>query len=247
MRAPARRVQWIMEKGRTTLAAKGTNMKKRFKDRREAGLALANRIELRGLDNPVVLALPRGGLPVGAEVARALGAPLDVLVVRKLGFPVQPELAMGAVASGGILVMNPEVMESAGLSEEAIRPVLEEEPRELARRERVYRGSRAPVDVGGRIAIVVDDGVATGSSMLAAIRSLRPRGAARIIAAVPVAPAETIERLEAEADAVVCLAAPEPFYAISVWYESFPQLTDDEVRTILDAEDTRAADSRKNG
>lgn len=206
-----------------------------FWDRREAGRRLghlfARRTDLR---EPVVLALPRGGVPVGLEIARALRAPLDVLIVRKLGHPRQPELAVGAIASGGVRVMNAEVALEAPVSEADLDAVVRRETRELERRERAYRGERPPIDVRGRTVILADDGVATGSSMLAAIRALRLSEPVSIVVAVPVAPQDTVTRLEREADEVVCLASPEPLYAISVWYQSFPQVDDVQVRDILD-------------
>ncbi len=209
-------------------------MKQTFFDRREAGRALAELLSKRtDLVDPVVLALPRGGVPVGFEVARALECPLDVLLVRKLGLPDQPELAMGAIASGGVRVMNPEVVTGAWVSEHEIQRVIEEETRELERRELAYRGDRPPAEVRGRTVILVDDGVATGSSILAAIRALRAREPAAVVVAVPVAPKGTTTHLASEADAVVCAATPEPFYAISLAYGSFPQVSDEEVRALL--------------
>jgi putative phosphoribosyl transferase len=206
-----------------------------FLDREEAGRALARLLKDRSdLHDPVVLALPRGGVPVGYEVASALGAPLDILLVRKLGVPGQPELAMGAIASGGVQVTNRQVMDQIWASKEEIERVVAEETRELERRERAYRGDRPPTDVRGRTVILVDDGVATGSSMLAAIEAIRVREPESVIVAVPVAPAETCTRLGSEADGVVCALTPEPFYAISLFYSSFPQTSDEEVREILD-------------
>lgn len=216
-------------------------MRSMFSDRREAGRALARLLLRReDLEDPVVLALPRGGVPVGAEIARALDAPLDVLLVRKLGFPRQPELAMGAVASGGVQVMNPDVVGALPIPDELLQEVVERETRELERRERVYRGDRPVAEVRGRTAIVVDDGVATGSSMLAAIRALRVREPERIVVAVPVVPPDTVERLEREADTVIAVATPDPFLAISVWYGDFPQLADEEVRRILEDADAES-------
>ena len=211
----------------------------RFRDRTEAGRALARRLRKRedgarwDLNSPVILALPRGGVPVGAEVARALGAPLDVLIVRKLGVPGQPELAMGAVASGGVRVLNAEIVDDLRLPESVMERVVEEQMQEVERREGAYRGPREPAEVEGRTAILVDDGIATGSSMVAAVRALRKRGPAAVVVAVTVAPVDACRRLEAEADGVVCLVTPEPFYAVGLWYDSFPQLTDAEVRTIF--------------
>jgi putative phosphoribosyl transferase len=206
-----------------------------FADRRDAGRRLA--LVLAGRDDlqdPVVLALPRGGVPVAAEVAEALAAPLDVLVVRKLGVPNQPELAMGAVASGNVEVLNREVLSQLHLPQDAFDRVLAEEKRELARRERLYRGDRPPLEVRGRRVVLVDDGIATGSTVEAAIRALRARGAGAVVVAVPVAPVETVDRLQALTDGVVALSTPEPFVAISLWYGAFPQVSDREVQEILE-------------
>jgi putative phosphoribosyl transferase len=203
-----------------------------FADREEAGRRLGHVLARRtGLRDPLVLALPRGGVPVGLGIARALQAPLDVLVVRKLGHPREPELAMGAIASGGVAVMNPAV---GFVPESELNAVLVREARELERREQAYRGARPPLKVRGRTVVLVDDGIATGSSMLAAIRALRASEPDSIVVAVPLAPGDTVSRLEREADEVVCLASPEPFYAIGPWYRSFPQLADVEVRDILE-------------
>jgi putative phosphoribosyl transferase len=211
-------------------------MNRIFQDRREAGRALAERLAGRkDFQDPVVLALPRGGVPVGAEVARALGAPLDILVVRKLGLPGQPELAMGAVASGGIEVRNPDVILQAGVEEDAFRAVAARETREVVRREAAYRGQRTPVEIRGRTVLLVDDGIATGSTVRAAIQALRLHGAERVVLAVPVAPPDVRDALTAESDEVVCVSSPSPFYAISPWYREFPQLSDAEVREILEA------------
>jgi predicted phosphoribosyltransferase len=205
-----------------------------FADRVEAGQKLAGEVRRLGtLDDPLVLALPRGGVPVGAEIARALDAPLDVLVVRKLGVPSQPELAMGAITSGPIQVLNPEVVTALGLGPRTIEDVARRETRELERRERAYRGERPPPRVEGRSVILVDDGVATGATMLAALEALRQRGPREVIVAVPVAPPETCERLRRSADRVVCLATPEPFVAIGRWYGEFAQLDDGDVREAL--------------
>lgn len=214
-------------------------MSQLFENREEAGRALADLLLQRsGLVDPVVLALPRGGVPVGLEVARALAAPLDILVIRKLGSPRQPELAMGAIASGGVRVMNPDVVARVSVSEQEMQRLIEEEARELERRERAYREERPPVEVRGRTVILVDDGVATGSSVLAAIQTARLPEPAAVVVAVPVAPRETCSRLAMEADAVVCVATPEPFFAISLSYRSFPQVSDQEVRSLLAAAST---------
>jgi putative phosphoribosyl transferase len=213
-----------------------------FFDRKQAGGALGAEIARGGLlCDPVVLALPRGGVPVGLEVARALEAPLDVLIVRKLGHPWQPELAIGAIASGGVRVMNREVLAQAGVSVTQIRSVVEEETRELERRERTYRRTRPPIDVRGRDVVLVDDGIATGSTMFAAIEAVRAREPASVIVAVPVAPRETLLELRTLADRVVCIASPEPFGAIGLWYDRFEQVTDDQVRSILDGRESEMA------
>lgn len=205
-----------------------------FEDRQDAGRALAERFsDYAGRPDVIVLALPRGGVPVGAEVARALGAPLDVLVVRKLGLPGQEELAMGAIASGGVRVLNEEVVSLTGVPREVIDRVAEEEGRELERREAAYRGDRPPPDVAGRTVILVDDGIATGSTLRAAVEALRKQGPARIVVAVPTAPKAACEALGEVADEVICVTTPEPFFAISLSYRSFPQMSDEEVREIL--------------
>jgi predicted phosphoribosyltransferase len=181
----------------------------------------------------LVLALPRGGVPVGYEVARALGAPLDVFLVRKLGVPGYEELAMGAVASGGVRVLNDEIVRGLGISEHGIDVAVAREMEELARRERLYRGDRPPPDVAGRTVILVDDGLATGATMRAAVAALREQQPTRIVVAVPTASPDTCEVLKAEADDVVCAITPEPFFAVGHWYEDFTQTTDDEVRELL--------------
>lgn len=207
----------------------------RYRDRAEAGRAVADGLgDYAGRPDVLVLGIPRGGLAVASEIARALGAPLDVFAVRKLGVPGHEELAMGAIATGGVVVRNDEVIEGLGISEELIDAVVARERRELQRREQAYRGERAPLEVAGRSVIVVDDGLATGSTMRAAVRALRARGPARIVVAVPVAPPDTCESLRSEADEVVCPFTPEPFQAVGLWYDAFPQLEDEEVREILE-------------
>jgi predicted phosphoribosyltransferase len=207
----------------------------RFRDRWEAGRVLADALTpYVNAPDVLVLGLPRGGVPVAYEVARGLRAPLDVFVVRKLGVPGHEELAMGAVASGGARVVNEDVVDALGLPPQVIDGAAEREMAEVARRERVYRAGRPPADVAGRTAILVDDGLATGSTMRAAVAAVRGRGPRRVVVAVPVAAAETCAVLRKVADDVVAVATPEPFYAIGCWYQDFSQLTDADVRAILD-------------
>ena len=206
-----------------------------FRDRAEAGRALAQALErYAGLDDLLVLALPRGGVPVAYEVARALPAPLDVFLVRKLGVPGHEELAMGALASGGVRVLNPDVVDHLHIPESIIDGVAEREQAELERRAREYRGDRSPPDVRGRTVILVDDGLATGSTMRAAAAAVREQQPAQIVVAVPVAAPATCQDFKREVDDVVCALTPEPFYAVGVWYEDFSQTTDAEVRHLLD-------------
>jgi predicted phosphoribosyltransferase len=206
-----------------------------FRDRQDAGRRLASRLaaEHQGRPDVVVLALPRGGVPVAFPVAAVLGAPLDVFVVRKLGVPGYEELAMGAIARGDVRVLHPSVVESLRVPPEVIEAVAEREGRELERRARAYRGDRPYPDLAGRTVILVDDGLATGSSMLAAVRALRRYRPARIVVAVPVAPAETCAKLREEADEVVCAETPRDFAAVGEWYLDFRQTTDEEVRDLL--------------
>ncbi|MCW2952156.1 MAG: Erythromycin esterase [Conexibacter sp.] len=207
----------------------------RFRDRAEAGRLLAEQLhEYSGRDDVVVLALPRGGVPVAFEVARALDAPLDVFVVRKLGVPGHEELALGAIATGGTRVLNERVVGSMAIPDEWIEAVDARERLELQRRERAYRGNRPPPAVAGRTVILVDDGLATGSTMLAAVRALRQEAPARIVVAVPVADAEVCAAIRREADDAVCLMTPSPLRAVGEWYEDFSQTTDDEVRELLE-------------
>lgn len=206
----------------------------RFTDRTEAGRELAASLaEYAGQPGVLVLALPRGGVPVGYEVAQALGAPLDVFLVRKLGLPGQEELAMGAIASGGVQVLNREVVDMLQVPEKVIAEVAEREQKELTRRTREYRGARPEPEVTGKTVILVDDGLATGSSMRAAAHALRHAGTKRLVVAVPVAPPETCAALGQEVDQIVCLMRPEPFYGVGMWYEDFAQTTDEEVRDLL--------------
>jgi predicted phosphoribosyltransferase len=212
-----------------------------FSDRAEAGDVLAARLShLAGRPDLLVLALPRGGVPVGARVARALRAPLDVFVVRKLGVPGHEELAMGAIAGGGVRVRNQEVTSRLGLDDAVIDRVAEAEELELARRERSYRADRPAPDLAGKEVVLVDDGLATGSTMRAAVAAARAAGPARIVVAVPTAPASTCERLRREADEVVCASTPRPFRAVGYSYRSFPQTSDEEVRELLRAAWTAA-------
>ena len=217
------------------LFATPTSVPVRFANRFDAGRHLAD--ELRrysGRDDVQVLALPRGGVPVGYEVAKALGAPLDVFVVRKLGLPWQEELAMGAIASGGIRLLNQTVIEAAGVSNEEIDQVAAEEQAELERRERQYRGDRPFPDLQNKTVILVDDGLATGSSMKAAVAAVRQKKPTRVVVAVPVAARETCLEFRTVADEIVCAEEPEPFYAVGMWYDEFEQTTDEEVHALLD-------------
>lgn len=206
----------------------------RFRNRADAGRQLAEKLAAyANWPDVLVLALPRGGVPVGGEVARALGALLDVFLVRKLGVPGYEELAMGAVATGEVRVLNDEIVRGLGISEHEIDAIVAREMQELARRERLYRGDRLPPDVADRTVILVDDGLATGATMRAAIQALRQQKPARIVVAVPTASPDTCEALKVEADDVICAMTPEPFFAVGHWYEDFTQTTDDEVRELL--------------
>lgn len=212
----------------------GGSTPERFRDRIDAGRALAGRLRsYAGDPRLLVLALPRGGVPVGAEIAAALRAPLDVFVVRKLGVPGHEELAFGAIASGQVLVLNDDVVRAMRIKPQTIEAIAAEEGRELARREHAYRGDRAPVDPSGKVVILVDDGLATGATMRAAVRALRDRGAERLIIAVPVAAAQTCDEFRAEVDDIVCAMTPEPFHAVGLWYDDFSQTTDEEVEELL--------------
>jgi putative phosphoribosyl transferase len=206
-----------------------------FRDRREAGRQLAEQLSrYAGHEDVVVLGLPRGGVPVAYEVATALGAPLDVFLVRKLGVPGREELAMGAIASGGEQVRNPGVVTMLGISEEEIERVADNERKELERRERTYRGDRQPPEVRDQTVILVDDGLATGASMRAAVAALRERGPGRIVVAVPTAAPEICAEFEDEVDEVICAMTPRPFYGVGAWYQDFSQTTDEEVRQLLE-------------
>jgi len=205
-----------------------------FRDRREAGRLLAAKLTAyANRPDVIVLALPRGGVPVADEVARALGAPLDVFVVRKLGVPGSEELAMGAVATGGVRVLNDQLVNRLGIPDHLIDAVAVREGQELARRERLYRGGRPLLDVRDHTVILVDDGLATGATMHAAIAALRQLHPARIVVAVPTASPETCEEMRAEVDDVICAITPEPFQAVGRWYQDFAQTTDEEVQDLL--------------
>jgi putative phosphoribosyl transferase len=205
-----------------------------FKDRSEAGRLLAQKLAAyANRPDVIVLALPRGGVPVGYEVARALNVPLDIFIVRKLGVPGHEELAMGAVATGGERVLNEQVVRGLGIPDYVIDAVAAWEQQELERRERTYRGNRPPPDVSGKTVILVDDGLATGATMHAAIKALKQRSPARIVVAVPTAAPETCEEMKSQADEVICATTPQPFYAVGLWYEDFSQTTDEEVRDLL--------------
>jgi predicted phosphoribosyltransferase len=205
-----------------------------FRDRRDAGKKLATKLSAyTGRGDVLVLALPRGGVPVGYEVAHALNAPLDIFMVRKLGVPGREELAFGAIASGGIRVLNGDVIRMLGIPDEVINFVARRELEELTRRENLYRGDRRSPDVMNRAIILVDDGLATGASMRAAIAGLRTLQPARIVVAVPVAAPEACDTLRRDADEIVCGVTPDPFYGVGRWYEDFSQVTDEEVRMLL--------------
>ncbi|OEU91882.1 phosphoribosyltransferase [Streptomyces abyssalis] len=207
-----------------------------FRDRREAGKALAEKLTAQQhgrLPDPVVLALPRGGVPVADEIARVLGAPLDVVVARKIGAPFQPELGVGAVAGDAPPVYDPGLLRQLGLSERDLAATAEHEHTELKRREEVYRRGRGPLDLSGRSAVVVDDGVATGSTARAALRAVREAGPLRTVLAAPVCSREALEQLSGDADEIVCAYVPPAFGAVGFWYEDFPQLSDEEVLGIL--------------
>ncbi|MBI2821974.1 MAG: phosphoribosyltransferase [Acidobacteria bacterium] len=206
-----------------------------FRDRTEAGRLLAARLgSYANRSDVLVLGLPRGGVPVAFEVARALNAPLDVFLVRKLGVPGHEELAMGAIASGGVRVVNDDVVGYLQIQESTIEAIAARESVELQRRERLYRADRPRPTVSGRTVLVIDDGLATGSSMRAAVAALRPQQPARLVVAVPVAPLSTCRDLQAMVDEVVCLSTPEPFDGVGRWYENFAQITDGEVRDLLE-------------
>ena len=206
-----------------------------FKDRRDAGKKLAQKlIDYSGREDMVVLALPRGGVPVAYEVSLALQAPLDIFIVRKLGWPGHEEMAIGAIASGGVKVLNEDIVRYLNIPNTLIDAVAQRELRELERREREYRGKRPPLELKDHIVIIIDDGLATGASMRAAIVGVRAHAPAQIVAAVPTAALETCKALEPEVDQIICASTPEPFYGVGRWYEDFSATTDDEVRLLLE-------------
>jgi putative phosphoribosyl transferase len=207
---------------------------RRFRDRTEAGRLLAERLrKYAGRDDVVVLALPRGGVPVAYEVAKALGAPLGVFVVRKLGVPGYEEIAMGAIASGGIIVLDERLVESLGIDEALLERVIAAEARELERREAAYSTGREPPELAGRTVILVDDGLATGATMRAAALAVRRLDPAKIVVAVPVAAEETCDQFRDGVDEIVCEVTPRPFRAVGLWYDDFSQTTDEEVRELV--------------
>ena len=222
----------------------------RFKSREEAGTLLARRLAAyAGREDVLVLALPRGGVPVGFTIAQALGVPLDILLVRKLGVPGHEEYAMGAIASGGWSVLHRDVLNSLGITMATVELVTRREAAELERRERLYRANRPPASLQGRTLILVDDGLATGASMQAALQAAKAGKPARVIVAVPVAPPDTCRSLRGQADDIVCLQSPEFFQAVGQWYEHFDQTSDDEVIDLLDragrTQAARAAQAQK--
>ncbi|MBD2361300.1 phosphoribosyltransferase [Anabaena minutissima FACHB-250] len=205
-----------------------------FKDRTAAGQVLASKLaDYANCPDVLVLALPRGGVPVAFEIAQALNAPLDVLVVRKLGVPDNPELAMGAIASGGVRIINQQVVNDINISEEVIARVAAQEQRELERRESMYRGDEPFPELTGRKVILVDDGLATGATMWAAVIAVRQKNPQEIVIAVPVAALETYQQLQTKVEKILCITTPSQFYSVGMWYEDFPQTTDAEVRELL--------------
>lgn len=213
---------------------------RRFRDRKEAGRLLAERLRgYAGRDDVVVLALPRGGVPVAYEVAKELGAPLAVFVVRKLGVPGYEELAMGAIASGGVVVLDEGLLRRLGIGRTQVEDAIAREAQELERREEAYDGRRAPTKLDGKTVILVDDGLATGSTMRAAAMAVRELKPERVVVAVPVAAAETCDNFRDVVDEVVCQVTPRPFHAVGLWYEDFSQTSDDEVRELLERADAQ--------
>jgi putative phosphoribosyl transferase len=216
-----------------------------FTDRQDAGRQLANRLAMENHKDAVVIALPRGGLPVAAEIAKSLGLPLDIALVRKVGVPGQPELALGAVSLDGTMetTVNDDIVRVLRLSDAEVHALAQRELPELERRQRLYRGAAPAIPVSGKTIVLVDDGVATGATMRSAIRLLRKRGAARIVLALPVAPADALAELGGEADETICLATPDPFGAVGAHYADFRQVSDAEVARILDDARNAAADA----
>ncbi len=205
-----------------------------FLDRRDAGQRLAQELgSYANRSDLLVFGLPRGGVPVAYEVAHALHAPLDVFIVRKLGFPGHPELAMGAIATGGVRILDRRLIEMYDVPEDAIDEVTESEQRELERREKLYRDDRPSPEVRDHTVILIDDGLATGSTMRAAVQALRQEGARKVVVAVPIAPPDTCEAMSHEVDDIICAITPEPFLAVGVWYADFSETTDEEVRELL--------------
>ncbi|GAB4373287.1 MAG: phosphoribosyltransferase [Elainellaceae cyanobacterium] len=206
----------------------------KFRNRTEAGQRLARQLQnYANRASAIVLGLPRGGVPVAYEVASALNLPLDVYVVRKLGVPGHEEMAMGAIATGGVRYISDSIVNGLGISQEAIEQVAEVEQRELERREKAYRDDRPPLDLADHTVILVDDGIATGATMVAAVRSLRQQSLQRVVVAVPVASPEVCKMFESEVDEIICAETPQPFRAVGLWYENFAQTTDQEVRDLL--------------
>ena len=207
-----------------------------FRDRRDAGKKLAQKLTgYAGRKDVVILALPRGGVPVAYEVSQALQVPMDVFIVRKLGWPGHEEMAIGAIASGGVKVLNEDIVRYLKLPKDLIHAVAQRELRELERRERAYRGNRPSLELKDRTVIIVDDGLATGASMRAALLGVRAHAPAQVIVAVPTAALETCEALKPEVDQMICATTPEPFYGVSRWYQDFSQTTDEEVRILLES------------
>jgi predicted phosphoribosyltransferase len=206
-----------------------------FRDRTDAGKFLANKlVDYANRSDVLVLALPRGGVPVAFEVAKFLRAPMDLFLVRKLGVPGHEEAAMGAIASGGIVVLNENMVEALGIPDDVVGDVIERERHELERRERIYHSASPKIDVDGRIVILVDDGLATGSTMRAAAQALRRQTPKRVVVAVPVGAPDTCDEFCHEVDEVICAVEPERFYAVGMWYEDFSQITDEEVKQLLE-------------
>lgn len=223
-----------MSKLRSISGAEPAVTDDRFRDRHEAGRVLAELLSsYSGQQDAIVLALPRGGLPVGLEVARALRVALDIFVVRKLGVPGQEELAMGAIASGGVRVVNDRVAADSGVNEQDLARAAAQEEKELERREHAYRGDRPHLDIGGRVVILIDDGLATGATMRAAISGVRAHGPARVVAAAPVASPDVCAEIGKEVDEIVCARQPEALLGVGAWYDEFPQLSDEDVKALL--------------